>query len=103
LGFSSWERSGDFDVLTIGLDGDCLACVADILQIKLNGLFDILEHFHPGIALRHTSRQGRDCGYVPAVTLALKNRGVFHVRNPSISALLFIVFPSIKKVKAGGV
>jgi hypothetical protein len=54
--FSLARRSGDFDVLVIRLNGDCLAGFADILQVKLDTLFDILEHFRSGVPLRHTPR-----------------------------------------------
>jgi hypothetical protein len=51
LGFSSWERGGDFDVFTIGLDWDCLAGIADVLQIELDGFFNILQDFRAGVTL----------------------------------------------------
>ena len=101
--FWSWKSGGDFDVLAIRFDGNCLTGFADVLQIQLNGFFDVLEHFCAGVALRDAAGQRGDCGYVPTITFALKNHCLFHVRNSGISAFLFIVFPSIKKVKAGGV
>ena len=69
--------------------GKWFARFADIFEVQLDGLVNVLENFCTRVALRDATGQCQDSGYMAAVTFALKNCGIFHRFGPRERYLSF--------------